>query len=355
MKKNFALTAAMAVCLTVTSCGDKKSLPEDTSAIEQYIEQALETTQTETAQEEAATTVTTEKTTAENTATEETTVTEREYMQDEKQLLAFLEHLKNGTPYCFEFGNPIDVYDFMNDFKIDSYSYEHRGDGVYDVKLTCSESTCDMLPNGDSYWVFSYNYDTLFIPAEREEKFDVLTHAYYNSISDFSFEEESKVPAAYRAAVDFSLVTYVFEADKEWFENYIETNIHGFSHAYQQDITTKHIVENGEMIPEPASMDDFIKAVKKLYNVTILPDIEEYTNSINCAGHGGSWLYDNFAGYEETDSEIKVRVDYYGDELYLFVTVQSEYAFSKNEDGTITLQRVEKIFDKGYEPARGSI
>ena len=51
MKKFFALTAAMAVCLTVTSCGGNNSLPEDTSAIEQYIEQASETAQAEEASE----------------------------------------------------------------------------------------------------------------------------------------------------------------------------------------------------------------------------------------------------------------------------------------------------------------
>ena len=66
MRKIFALTAAMAVCLTVTSCGGNNSLPEDTSAIEQYIEQAAET-----AQAEVTTTVTTEETTAETTPFED--------------------------------------------------------------------------------------------------------------------------------------------------------------------------------------------------------------------------------------------------------------------------------------------
>lgn len=340
MKKIFAITAAMAVCLTVTSCGGNNSLPEDTSAIEQYIEQ-----NSETAQAEVTTIITTEKTTAENTTTEETTVTEQEYMQNEKQLIAFLEYLKNGTSYFFEFGNPIDVYDFMDDFKIDSYSYEHRGDGVYDVKLTCSESACELFPNGDSDWIFSFNFDTLFIPAEREEKFDVLTHKHYDSILDFSFDEKSAIPTAYNAAADFSLVTYVFEANGEWFENHIEDNVHGFYHVhFQEPFDLAEI-----------SMDDFAKAVKKLYNVNLNPDIYKKTDAPYCEGHGGCWLYNNFAGYEETDNEIKVRVDYYGDELYLFVTVQSEYTFSKNADGTITLQKVEKIFDKGYKPARGSI
>ncbi len=47
MKKIFALTALLAVCLTVTSCSDKNSLSEDTAATAQSTEQASETTQTE--------------------------------------------------------------------------------------------------------------------------------------------------------------------------------------------------------------------------------------------------------------------------------------------------------------------
>ena len=66
MKKIFAVAVALAVCLTFTSCGKKNSLPEDTSAIEQYIEQASETTQTE-----ETTAETTEVTTAETTPFED--------------------------------------------------------------------------------------------------------------------------------------------------------------------------------------------------------------------------------------------------------------------------------------------
>ena len=62
MKKIFSFTAALAVCLTLTSCERENSLPEDTSAIEQYIEQA-----SGTAQSEETTAETTEVTTAETT------------------------------------------------------------------------------------------------------------------------------------------------------------------------------------------------------------------------------------------------------------------------------------------------
>lgn len=66
MKKIFAFMAALAVCFTLTSCGKNNPLPEDTSAIEQYIERASETAQTE-----ETTAGTTEVTTAETTPFED--------------------------------------------------------------------------------------------------------------------------------------------------------------------------------------------------------------------------------------------------------------------------------------------
>ena len=72
-------------------------------------------------------------------------------------------------------------------------------------------------------------------------------------------------------------------------------------------------------------------------------------------GHGGSWLYHELAGYEEMGAEVKVTVNYYGDSLYFCPTIQSKYTFSKNEDGSITLQKVEKIFDRGYGLASGTV
>lgn len=62
MKKILAVTAAISVCLTASSCTERNSLPEDTSAIEQYIAEASETM--ETKETEAAASVTTEETTS---------------------------------------------------------------------------------------------------------------------------------------------------------------------------------------------------------------------------------------------------------------------------------------------------
>ena len=342
MKKIFALTAAMAVCLTVTSCGGNNSLPEDTSAIEQYIEQAAETTQTE----EITTMVTTEETTT-VTPADETTVTERKYSAEEEYLIEFLDHLQKGSDDAWW---NINKYDFMDDFKIDSYSYVHRGDEVYDVKLTCSESTCELFPNGDSYWVYDWKFDMRFIPKEKEESF--LTR------SSLRYEGEEPFRTAYCAAVDFTLFTDAFEADEEWFESYTDIDVHGFYHAYNPYLTGHNSEAHEYYDVKP---EEFSAAVKKLYNINMtteqaqLMTDDESGFMLRSCGHGGTWYYDILAGYEETDTEIKVRVDYCGDYIYFYPVIESEYTFSKNADGTITLQKVEKIFDRGYEPARGSI
>lgn len=74
MKKFFVIAAA--VCLTFTSCGDKNTLPNDTSAIAQYIEQTSETAQAEVTTTSETTVTTVETTTV--TTTETTTVTTEE-------------------------------------------------------------------------------------------------------------------------------------------------------------------------------------------------------------------------------------------------------------------------------------
>ena len=309
---------------------------------------------TETASEKTETFAET-KTDAETV--KETETAEPEYLPGEEAIISFLSYLQNGgnewgywVTYVYLFRD----YDFMNDFKLDSYSYEHREDGIYDITLTCSESTFEMFPNGDSYWYADTNWhgNFIFYPAEKENRI----RSYDDMIN-----AEEPLKTAYFAAYDFSVCTGEFEADEEWFENYTDVNIHWLYHVYNPYIEED---EHGGVL-----IEDFINATKKLYNITIdrekhrdyfdrLEQIDiaegEMLYPYRC-GHGGSWMYEAFAGYDETDDEIKVRVDYYGDEIYFYPVIESEYTFSKNDDGTITLQRVEKLFDRGYKPAAGTI
>lgn len=201
----------------------------------------------------------------------------------------------------------------------------------------------------------------LFIPAEREKAFNDADALDYPDYAD----KDGTLYSAYHAAYDFSLLIGRYEADSEWFENFDVSNgeysaeqyVHWIYHAYNPYFVT-YDSKTGEYYD--VTPEEFTAAVKKMYNINITAEqarsMTDETGFMrkNC-GHGGSWLYESFAGFDETEDEIKVRIDYYGDELYLYRDLQSEYTFSKNEDGSITLQKVEKLFDLGYNVASGSV
>lgn len=357
MKKFFAVIAAFAVCFSVSSCGDTNTLPEDTSAIEQYIEQLSETARTEetTASETAATaelvaTVTASESSAEESSDEKPDLE----AYSEGLLIDFLEYLQKPEKtdaLVFEFWYAF-PYDFMDDFTVDICTYEPLAaeEGAYRVTLNCSESSCDIFPDGESYWYFNA-LKTRF--CRYEEKDAVVPDCDFDETyrDDPNYET---IRTVFDAACTFSLGagydTPLFEADEEWFGEPHRINLHLFYH--RSPCLTYY--EDGGVYP-----DEFIEAIEKLYNIT-LPENRNYKTDENgriyayCA-HGGTWYYTSLAGYEETESEIRVTVNFYGDELYFYPASQSEYSFSKNEDGTVTLQRVENIFDRGYELAVGTV
>ncbi len=271
---------------------------------------------------------------------------ERDYLNNgEKYLSEFMEYLESGCTtsyYYLDQGCDFGQYDFMDDFTIDSYSYSWiYADGGYGVTLNCSDSTCEMFPNGESLWYFGGG---IFCPWEKAEKLN----SRYDDI-------EEPFRTAYYAASDFSLYTGAFEFDKEWLESYTDISPHAFCcHAYNPYLEIEIIDEENEGF----SFENFIYAMKQTYNINISQEAFD-GNTIGyiplCGGHGGTWLYTELVGYEETDSEVKVTIDYYGDELYFYPVIETEYTFTKNADGTITLQGAEKIFDKGYEPACGTV
>lgn len=362
MKRN-SILAIILMSALLTAC-QKEQLIDELKVTEQTNAVTAQSTETSASVSAIEPPQTTLVGLAENTAaTSETTSAEEENAENEAEnegeemVLTFIECLKTGRSN-FEhgelgYGDPFEVYDFWDDFTLDAYSFDYRGDGIYDVTLTCSDSNCEMFPNGVSEWVFNSTYQTCFIPAEREEN-----HNTTMSFSDPDFDgKDSTLYSSYYAAMNFSLYTGAFEADSEWFENYTDVNVHGFFHAYNPYFTVNDY-ENG--VDYDVTPEEFAAAVKKMYNVNMtVEQAQSMTDETgflrkDCA-HGGSWLYDELAGFEETEDEVKVTVNYYGDSLYFYPTIQSEYTFSKNDDDTITLQNVEKIFDNGYEPAGGAI
>lgn len=357
--------SAVSVLLLLSGCKKSTEIQSGTAA-ETSSETSTQTAvQTEKAKESMKTETSSAATpetakTSETTAVEETAVSiERTYMENENLLLGFIAYLRKTEQkpeeyFVFEQGNSFDQYDFFYDFKIDGYSYQHRGDGSYNVELVCSESSCELFPDGVSYWYF------------RPGRFCRYEELENNILFNRDMEEaDEPLKTAYFAAVDFSFYTDVYEADAEWFENYVSDSVHGFYHAYNPYMEKDEMT--GGVYPE-----EHIRATKKLYNITIEPESFDYLyDSENSDGgfyyftddkrvfsqcwHGAGWYYTSLETYGEEADEIKVTVNFYGDEMYLYTAIQSEYTFSKNGDGTITLQRVEKIFDSGYNPASGSV
>lgn len=360
MKKFFI---AMAVLLLLCGC------EKDTETTAEISETSLSVTTAKETETVAETTSEAEVTAAEKTAVTavETTVPEEteaeetaakfEYMKNENLLLGFLAYLQktepsNGVYYVFDHGNSFDQYDFFYDFKIDGYSYQHRGDGSYNVRLTCSDSTCDLFPNGDSYWYFK--------PGKfcRYEELDEIVpdFEFYDKFKDMpNYETISTAfwaACCFTEAAEYDSITK--EADSEWFAQVHRPNVHWFYHNSPYIDSIIH--EDYSVYP-----DDLRAVIKNLYNITMPEDVfdnlrfEENGSIFSYCGHGGSWYYNAIAGYDDRENEISVTVNFYGDEMYFYPVVQSEYTFSKNDDGNITLQNVEKIFDNGYEPASGSI
>ncbi|MDE7303836.1 MAG: hypothetical protein K2N60_11020 [Oscillospiraceae bacterium] len=126
MKKIFAFTAALTVCLTITSCDGNNSLLEDTSAIEQYIEQASETARTE-----ETTAETTEVTSAETTPFEDLS----DYDKAIRLAAEYIEHRHKDNEYFlydFDFDG---IPELIENMKL----MDTRGWDIY--KLTGSEVT----------------------------------------------------------------------------------------------------------------------------------------------------------------------------------------------------------------------
>lgn len=370
MKKNF-MGAVLLAAVMLTAC-EKEQLIDETEATRQTEALIIDngtTTAAVSAVEPSQTTLAglaeSKAETSEASETEENAVPEQENTEGEELLLRFLERLQTGEGK-FEQGelgydDPFEVYGFMDNITLDDYSYKYKGDGIYDVTLNCSDSGNDMIPVGVSDWVFNSTYLTCFIPAEREENRNTTT-----SFGDPDYDgKDSLMYSAYEAAVDFSMYAGAYEADSEWFESFDISNgeysaeqyVHWLYHAYNPYFTVYDYEkdEGYDVTPE-----EFAAAVKKLYNINMTTEqaqlMADETGFIRkICGHGKSWLYHELAGYGETDDEVNVTVNYYGDSLYFCPVIQSEYTFSKNEDETITLQKVEKIFDKGYGLASGTI
>ncbi len=260
----------------------------------------------------------------------------------EQQFIDFMNSIvENSLDKSYPY---IGFYDFWEDTVIDSYTYSSTYDrSGFKVTVSCSQSSCEIIPVGTSEWYYSY-YEK-FIPWDSIQRF---YHSYYY------FEKPNDYFSAYNAARYFTFMSDLFEADIETIKS-CKPDSHMLFHAFNPYYTLVNDEGPCDVTPE-----EFIAATKKLYNIDVT---EEYMSDFigddgfmttDC-GHGAGWNLEILKSYTETDSEIRVTIDYYGDYYYFYPVIESEYTFSKNEDGTITLQNIEKIFDRGYEVASDAV
>ena len=253
------------------------------------------------------TTETASETEADEPAVPEKTDEESFYGMRVKELAEFLESGGEKDFTYYDQGNRIDVYDFMKGFRADKCSYTKREDGNYDIVITCSESANEVFPEGDSYWILG---EGGFYPAEESR-----------TIYLYEGDYDELLKIAYGTARVFSLYTDVYEADKTWFDTYEHMNPHDFYHSNPYMETDEY---GGVTVKE------HIRATKQLYNITIPESAFDYLfergrvedgKVFSGCGHGGTWNYTSLEGYEETDSELKITVDFYGDEYYFYPVI----------------------------------
>lgn len=293
------------------------------------------------------------ETTAEETTAEETAETyaddgiDTPYESGVKNFLDALGSGQAGGEYIYT------NYDFLKDIRLSDYSYKYIDSNDYsadyEVSLDVAESSNDYVPLGKSTWHLTVGdgvggFISGFYPADRyPEGYD--GNSVYNT-----FEEGSAMYEAANIAYNVSLLAGIFDTNDTPLEEWVpdEGSGHRFYHSVNLDF------ENG-VTPEQLS-----EAVKKVYGLTLPVDKmnlkvdEEGLLPKDCA-HGLMWTLYDIVDYSSNENEIMIELVFYGDEAKFYSVKQSKYYFDINEDNSVTLRSVEKVFDKGYDIVRLSV
>lgn len=295
---------------------------------------------------------------SETTVSEETTAEEPAEAEpvDEKRASydsgaeRFLEALGSGTAGEFIYSD----YDFLKNITLSDYSFELLNSDEYEaqyaVTIDVSESSDEYIPQGKSEWLLTIGYSiptgyvVSFYPADRyPEGWDG------GSIYD-RFEEGSAMYEAANIAYNISFLAGIFDTNETPLEEWVpdEGSGHRFYHSVFLDY------ENG-VTPEQLS-----EAIKMEYGLTLPVDKmnlkvdEEGLLPKNCA-HGWIWTLYDIVNYSSDENEIMIELVFYGDESRFYPVKQSKYYFDINEDNSVTLRSVEKVFDKGYDIVQLSV
>lgn len=354
MKKIFAVTAAFAVCLTFTSCGVNNSLPEDTSATEQYIEQASETTVTTSAAETSTTQITEASEeysdNTETSADNDITLEELAVMRLDEMMNSLIQKdadtWQNYTWHYFE-GDDGYLYNVdFEDYKIIDFSLteEHElyryAAAVFNVEINVSESNDIRFPQGWSRWKILLGGDKLNFCAYFLS--DIYSEAELYEVADSKPAELGYVFSySFKCFETISDIRkYCLDMDYEAFLDGLRAFI-----RVADDVTPQTSNKWGDPY---YSKDDVNTIVSKYLGIT------DYSWDENFAGLGGDRLWkvwDMTTVYavitEQTDSYIDMV--YFADYVYLTPAKKMRYYFTYNDD-TIQLLGTELLEDYGYEP-----
>lgn len=355
---NRKIIAMMAAVLTAFSgCASNAATPEQITVSEALsslteteapvTESSAETT-TEALSEISETTAETSETTAEETA--ETEPADEKRASYDSGAERFLEALGSGTAGEFIYAD----YDFLKDIKLNDYSFELLNSDDYEadyaVTIDVSESIDEYIPLGKSEWLLTIGYSiptgyvVNFYPADRyPEGFDG------GSIFD-TFEEGSAMYEAANIAYNISFLAGIFDTNETPLEEWVpdDSSGHRFFHTIDLDY------ENG-VTPEQLS-----EAVKKEYGLTLPADkinmkIDEDGFLPKDCAHGWIWTLYDIVDYSSDENQIMIEPVFYGDEARFYPVKRSRYYFDINEDNSVSLRSVEKVFDKGYDIVRLSV
>ena len=282
---------------------------------------------------------------------------------DNTLIVSLLEDIKNGDNKAVCMAMDAN-YDFFDDITLESYTYSLTSDQLneytnsYDVTLNINSSKSDLFPQGESKWRITTGPDAMgtvceFFPLDKADEIREK-----NDLSVYKEEYADNLKAiALDQANQFSHATGIFDGDKEFIENY-ECDL-GQIHLLYHSIP----IEYTDSGAKPDLVSDILAEFKNRYNLSVSEEAfrKQFGDMIegdyftgNC-GHGGSWTYQNVKSFEETGSNVKITLDYYGDCAYFLAVKEVEYTFDKNSDVSITVNSVKTISDNGYEMATGSV
>lgn len=355
----FAAAAAFAVTASLSGCNKPVDNNSEPNVITSNLTTLSEITSADIATETAPTEPSfseTEQLYPENDETSDNTESITDFSDNERILIDLLNSIKDG-----EGANAICAdYDFFDDFTLNDYSYVKAGDAEYgekfDVTFNISGSSTEYFPDGTSLWRIciepdAASYISEFFPLdvleEREELIDKTDELFLYS--------DGTLHQAAMSAVNFTKCTNLYEADESSLAALDNVNIHSIYHA----LPVNPCDENSRCTPQKLA-----DAINDTFGMSITAEKVEETFSdilvdgeldFSGDGHGGSWLYPLMTAYEETDSELIIDIDYYGDTGYFICAKSCEYTLELRDDGGFKLKSIVNTYDSGYPVAVGSI